>query len=149
MTKAGAWNPLSELLAVQKRMNALFESALARSNFGGQDRIDTWTPVCDVYSTPEQMVFRLELPGLSQEAIDVRIDAGELVVEGNREMEPEQEGERFHRVERSYGRFSRRFRLSSAVDPSSVTAAYRNGVLEIVLPVRSPGQSDPIRVPVR
>jgi len=148
MAKTG-WNPLSELLAVQKRMNTLFESALARSNFGGQDALDSWTPVCDVFRAVDRLVFRLELPGLEQDAIEVRMDGDELVVEGNREMEREQEGERFHRVERSYGRFSRRFRLPPAIDAEGVAASYRHGVLEIVVPVREPGSPGSIRVPVR
>ena len=73
--------------------------------------IGSWLPEADVYETSSALVLNLELPGLRQEAIDVRVDRDELVVEGERHMERDQGAEQFHRVERSYGKFSRRFRL--------------------------------------
>ena len=148
MKKSADWNPLSELQGVQKRMNQLFESALARSDFEDQEGIGLWSPVCDAYEAGDELVICLELPGLQREQIDVRLDGDELVVEGSREMGREHEGEQFHRVERSYGRFSRRLRLPSTVDRSSVSAIFRNGVLRVVLPTRGGEARGPISVAV-
>ena len=134
MSARTEWDPLKELAGVQKRMNNLFESALARTNFETSEGLGSWAPVCDVYETDRAMVFCLELPGLQQEQIDLRIDGDDLIVEGARKMDREQAGEQHHRVERAYGSFSRRFNLPSTVDRDSVEATYRNGVLEVVLP---------------
>jgi HSP20 family protein len=69
--------------------------------------------------------------------IDVKIDRDDLVVEGARTMQRESDGERFHRVERSYGKFSRRFRLPSAVDRGGIQAVLRDGLLSVTLPKRA------------
>jgi HSP20 family protein len=147
MKKSSDWQPLSELQHVQKRMNDLFESVLT-GNFETQDGFDSWTPVCDVYATPGALVLCLELAGLQQENIDLRVDGDELVVEGERKMEREHEGEHFHRVERSFGRFSRRFRLPSTVDRDAVQASYSNGVLRVELPNRGKAKPEPIQVKI-
>src|SRR6185436_2347480 len=112
MAKA-EWDPLKELVGVQERMNKLFESALAKTNFDADGGVGAWAPVTDVYETPDQFVLCLELPGLDQKDIDLRMDGDELVVQGERRMEREQPGEQFHRVERSYGKFVRRFPIPS------------------------------------
>jgi HSP20 family protein len=148
MKKSGEWDALSELLNVQKRMNSLFESALARSNFETHDGFDSWTPVCDAFATPEGLVLYLELPGLEQDQIDLRVDGDELVVEGERRLEREQVGERYHRVERSFGRFSRRFNLPSTVNRDGVQASYREGVLRVELPNRGERRPESIKVSI-
>ena len=148
MTRRGDWDPFSELRGVQKRLNQMFESALARSDFDTQDSVDSWSPVCDAYETPQALVLCLELPGLTQEQIDLRLDGDELVVEGERKMEREQEGERYHRVERSFGKFLRRFRLPSHVERSSVRATYRDGVLRVELPSKGARQPETIKVKI-
>jgi len=149
MTAKGTWDPLKELMTVQKRMNQLFESALARTDFGTQDEFDTWTPVCDAYETPEAVVLCLELPGLRQEMIDLRLEGDELVVSGERKMDQGAPGEHFHRVERSYGKFSRRFRVPSTVERGSVRASYRDGVLRVTLPNGEPRRDDSVRVTIQ
>ena len=148
MKRRADWSPLSELLNVQKRMNQLFESALARSDFEDQEGLGQWTPVCDAFETSDELVFCLELPGLERQQIDVRLDGDELVVEGSREMGREHDAEQFHRIERSYGKFSRRLRLPSTVDRSTVSATYRYGVLRVVLPTRGGEARGPISVSV-
>jgi HSP20 family protein len=121
-------------MGVQKRMNQLFESALARTEFETQEGLDSWSPVCDAYQTRDALVLCLELPGLEQEQIELRLDGDELVVEGERQMSRHEASEQFHRVERAYGRFARRFRLPSGVDRDAVQASYRDGVLRVTLP---------------
>jgi len=148
MTNRGQWDPLTELLSVQKRMNELFESAMARTNFDTSEGFDAWTPVCDVYEAEGGLVLDLELPGMVQSEIDLRLDGDELVVEGERKMERDQAGEH-HRVECSYGRFSRRFRLPSTVDRDSVRATYNNGLLRVDLPQKGDGAVESIQLSIR
>ena len=143
------WDPLKDLVGIQERMNKLFESALARTNFDTEGGVGAWTPVADVYEGEESVVFCLELPGLAQTDIDVRLEDDDLVVRGERQMERGAPGEQFHRVERSYGKFVRRFRLRSHIDRQSVTGVYQNGVLTITLAKKEDASKKPIRVAIR
>lgn len=143
------WDPLRELVGVQDRMNKLFESALARTNFDADGGVGSWMPVADVFETPEQYVVSVELPGLVQEDIDVRVEGSELVVQGERRREKDVPGIQYHRVERSEGKFVRKFALPSRVDRDGVQAEYRDGVLRVSVPKREGPESRPIRVSVR
>ena len=147
--KRGDSDPLQELAGVQHRMNRLFESALARTDFEAEGGFGAWSPVCDVAETPEALHFWLEIPGLDQDALDVRIEGDELLVAGELPPDREESGEQYHRVERSSGRFSRRFPLPADVDRASIDAQYRGGVLRILVAKRSHERAGPIRVPVR
>lgn len=144
----GEWDPLKDLAAIQTRMNKLFESALARTHMDAEGGVGAWTPVADVYETGERLVFSLELPGLRQDDIDLRVEATELVVQGERTMEREHPGEQFHRVERSYGKFVRRFPLGTEVDRQGAEAVYRDGVLRVTLPKKPNAVKSPIRVSI-
>jgi len=143
------WDPLKELVGIQERMNKLFESALVRTNFDAEGGVGAWSPVADVYETPTQVVFSLELPGLNLADIDLKLEDDDLLVYGERKMQREEAGEQFHRVERSYGKFARRFRLPSHVDRDSVAATYRDGVVTVALSKRDGASKKPIRVTIR
>ena len=145
----GQWDPLKELSSVQQRMNRLLESAQGMADFGANEEPDSWTPVCDMYQTADALVVWLELPGLEQEQIDVRVEGDELVVSGEREIEREQPGERFHRVERPYGKFIRRFNLPSSVDREAIEATFRDGQLRVTLPNRGDSHPRPLRVSIQ
>lgn len=148
MSVPGRWDPWKELLAVQKRMNQLFDGALGGTEFDAPDAPDTWVPVCDVYETERALVICLELPGVEQHAIDVRLEGDELVVAGERERQRGGSGEQFHRVERSFGKFARRFRLPSSAERSAVEASYRHGVLRVVVGKKEDDHSGPVRVAI-
>jgi HSP20 family protein len=149
MPAQGPWDPLKELTTVQKRMNRLFESALGMADFDANEEPDSWTPVCDAYETADSLVVSLELPGLEQSQIDVRVDGDDLVVSGERAIEREQTGDQFHRVERPYGKFLRRFHLPSTVNREAIDACFRDGLLRITLPNLREKQPQPIRVAIR
>ena len=148
MAGPGGYDPMTELRSMQRRMNDLFESALARTNFDATEGLDAWTPVADVYETEGSLVVSLEIPGVVREGIDVRIDGDELVVGGERSMDRDRGGEHFHRVERSFGSFERRFRLPSHVDRDSVSAVFRDGVLQVVLEVRADSAPAPRNIAI-
>jgi HSP20 family protein len=147
--KRGDPDPLEELAGVQHRMNRLFESALARTDFEAEGGFGAWSPVSDVAETAEALHFWLELPGLDQRDLDVRIDGDELLVAGQLPPDRGESGEQYHRVERSSGRFVRRFPLPPDVDRESIDAQFRGGVLRIRVAKRSQERAGPIRVPVR
>jgi HSP20 family protein len=140
---------MRELIAVQEKMNRLFESALTRTNFDPSGGAGSWTPVADAWETDGEIRFALEIPGLAMDRMDVRVEGKHLVVEGERPMERERPGEHYHRVEGSYGSFSRRFELPAAAERDGAKATYRNGVLTVRLPKRPTAPPGPIRLQVR
>ena len=141
-------DPLQELVAVQERLNALFEDALSRTNFGSAG-VDAWEPTSDLVRQEDGIRIDLELPGLELASIDVRIDGDRLVVSGERRLATGESPERFQRMERAYGRFERAFRLPPEADRDAVEAQYRNGVLTIFLPADGEGEAASLRVEVR
>jgi HSP20 family protein len=93
-----------------------------------------WAPEVDVSETAKQVVVKAELPGLDPKEIDVSVRADILTLRGERKQEKEEQGENFHRVERSYGSFARSIRLPAEVDSGKVNATYKDGVLKITMP---------------
>lgn len=142
-------DPMRELIAVQERMNRLFESALTRTNFDPSGGAGSWSPVADAWETDEEYRFALEIPGLTMDRMDVRVERDSLVVEGERPMESEPPGGHYHRVEGSYGSFSRRFELPPAAERDGAQATYRDGVLIIRLRKRPAVPPGSIRLEVR
>lgn len=120
-------------------MNRLFEESLTRG------RVDepllasgSWVPLADVHETPEGFVVHVELPGLEQDDVEVQVDGDELVLRGERRMKGPARPESFHRIERSYGFFSRSFKFPEDVDPARVTAQFKDGLLRLDLPKARP-----------
>jgi HSP20 family protein len=142
------WDPLKELLALKDRMNKIIENAMSRSQYGGSGDAGTWSPAVDIYETPERFVVSVELPGLSAKDMDVRIAGNTLTLRGERTLEKGIQQENYHRIERSYGTFSRSFPLPAGVQASEAKAEYRLGILHIEMPKSSESGPDQVRIPV-
>lgn len=126
--------PFRELMALQDRMNRLF-NATGRQE-GGEEDLDrpTWTPAVDIYETKDSIVVNVEAAGLSREAFNVELKDDVLTIKGERPFEKDVNREQYHRVERAYGKFRRSFILGVPVQVDRISATYRNGVLEITMP---------------
>lgn len=92
------------------------------------------TPAVDVSETPTEVIVRAELPGMDPEDIELTLEQGVLSIRGEKKREEEKKDEGFHRVERSYGAFSRSVRLPPACLDATVRAGYKNGVLTVTVP---------------
>src|SRR5256714_9856951 len=141
------WDPFRELATLQNRVNSLFQ------DYGrtGQDELTTtgsFVPAVDVYEDEHKVTLKLEIPGIKQEDVDVRLENNTLTVRGERKFETEEKEENFHRIERRYGSFSRSFTLPNSVDPENVKADYRDGVLNIELAKRAEAKPKQIKVSV-
>ena len=124
MNTLSIWNPIHE-------MDELFHNRLA-SVLGGEGlQSVAWSPIVDIEETEQNYVIRVELPGLDKNKVKVVVENGVLTLSGERDLERKVEGKTFHRVERSHGIFSRSFTLPEDVDPESVVANFKDGLLEI------------------
>jgi HSP20 family protein len=100
----------------------------------GDASAPSWAPRADIVETNEAFELMLDLPGLSRDALDVQFDDGTLKISGERSVKDAHRDGRFHRVERSYGRFFRAFTLGTDVDPDAIEASFDDGVLHIRVP---------------
>ena len=140
-------DPFREIAAMHDRMSRLFGDVYLRDEDTGFK--GTWTPVVDIYETEgHDLVVKAEVPGMSREDIEVTVEHSTLVLKGNKKFDSEVKEENYRRIERAYGTFHRSFTLPSTVDPSKVSADYKNGVLTVKLPFREEAKPRTITVDV-
>jgi HSP20 family protein len=109
----------------------------------------TWMPPVDIFQTLEhELVLRAELPDMSREDIDINIENFVLTIKGEKKASTDVKEEQYHHIERRYGTFSRSFSLPQTVDPSRVSAEYKNGVLTVRLPLREEAKPRSIKVDI-
>jgi HSP20 family protein len=139
------WDPFREVIALQNRVNSLFrdmnenDSPLTTASF---------VPAVDVYEDNKKVVLKLEVPGIEEKDLDIRVENNTLTVKGERKFEKEEKEENFHRIERRYGSFYRAFTLPSTVDTEHINANYKNGVLALELSKKPEAQPKQIKVNV-
>src|SRR5918996_2330797 len=110
------WDPVRELDSLQGDMNRLFDRFFEGGRTANGGAVRRWIPAMDLVETGEHLVLRADLPGMSEDDIDIEIKDGVLTLSGERKSEREDKGEGYHRVERSFGRFSRSLTLPDGVD---------------------------------
>jgi HSP20 family protein len=144
------WEPFRDLVAVQSRLNRIFDEAFQGSPRGEEDWAlgGQWAPSVDIFEHEGNLVLKAELPGIEPKDVDVRVENNVLTLRGERKLETEVKREKYHRVERSYGTFSRSFTLPSVVDTEKIKAEYRDGVLQVTLPQREEVKPKQIQVSV-
>jgi HSP20 family protein len=130
------------------RMNRLFREPYSPE--GPEEALTTtsFAPPVDIYEDEHNITLKMEVPGIDEKDIDVRIENITLTVHGERKFEKEEKEENFRRIERQYGSFTRAFTLPSSVDPGQVSANYDNGVLKIKLAKKAEVKPKQIKVSV-
>ena len=151
MTLLTRWEPFREFSTQQdrmNRMNRLFHESYSPE--GPEDALTTtsFAPPVDIYEDEHNITLKLEVPGIDEKDIDVRIENTTLTVHGERKIEKEEKEENFRRVERQYGSFTRSFTLPSSVDLGQVSAHYDKGLLKIKLAKKAEAKPKQIKVNV-
>ncbi len=151
MTLLTRWEPFRELSTMQDRINRM--NRLFRESYSGEVPEEALTttsfaPPVDIYEDDHNITLKLEVPGIDEKDIDVRIESNTLTVHGERKMEKEEKEENFRRVERQYGSFTRSFTMPSSVDLGQVSAHYDKGVLKINLAKKAEAKPKQIKVNV-
>lgn len=135
-----------ELGSFRREMDSLFD----RFFHGWPMRVSKdegfWAPSVDVSETAKEVIVKAELPGMDPKEIEVSVRGDILTLGGERKQEKEEKGENFHRVERSYGSFSRSVQLPAEVDAAKVDATYKDGVLKITMPKTKAAAAKKIQV---
>src|ERR1700693_1306715 len=148
MTALPRWEPCREFSTLQDRRNRAF-----RESYSGEGRDEALTtssfaPPVDVYEDEHQVSLKIEVPGIDEKDIDVRVENNTLTVHGERKIEKEEKEENYRRVERQYGSFTRTFNLPPTVEAEKVQADYDKGVLKITLPKKAEAKPKQIKVNV-
>jgi HSP20 family protein len=141
-------SPLADVAVLQNRLNSIFND-FARPE-GEQESLamGSFIPPVDVYEDAQHLVLKLEVPGIKQEDLDVRLENQTLTVKGERKFERDEKEENFHRIERRYGSFTRSFTLPQTVDTTGAKASYDAGVLTVTLAKKEAAKPKQVKIEV-
>ena len=137
-------DPVRELDSLPGNINTLFDRFFERPGNGGEGR--RWIPAMDLVEKDDHLELRADLPGMSEDDVNVEIRDRVLTISGERKDEQEETREGYRRIERAFGRFSRSITLPDGIDPNEVEANFDNGVLVVTIP--KPKEAEPKRVEI-
>ena len=142
------FDPFREMAALQDRVNRAFGDVSRRYDDDLTTR-GAWVPAVDIYQTDNHtLVLKVELPDVTREDIDLRVENNTLTITGQKQRDKAVKEEQYHRIERTFGSFSRTFTLPPTVDAGKIGAEYKNGVLTVTLPLRDEAKPRQIQVTV-
>lgn len=127
------WEPFRDLMAMQDRMTRLIDETLSRI-WKDDMAQGVWSPPVDILERGDEVVLKVDLPGVSQNEIDIRVEEGTVTIQGERRFVKESSEENYVQTERPYGTFRRTFSIPRTIDQESIKASYKDGVLRIILP---------------
>ena len=143
------WNPFRELDEVQNRLGSFFGGTFPRfGNGNGGLKLADWSPQVDIVEDEKEYLIKADLPEMKKDEINVSVENGVLSVSGERKTEKEEKNKKFHRIERSYGRFERTFMVPEDADGAKVKAEFKDGVLQVHLPKNPVAKPKAIEVKV-
>lgn len=142
------WNPGRELEEMSDRLNRVLTRGARGRNENEAMTVADWIPLVDISETTAEYVIKAEIPEVKKEDVKVTLEHGVLTVQGIRRQEAEEKGKKYHRVERSYGSFVRRFSLPDLVDDAQVQAVFKDGILMLHLPKSEKAKPKAIEVKV-
>ncbi|MET0553459.1 MAG: Hsp20/alpha crystallin family protein [Vicinamibacteria bacterium] len=146
------FEPFRDLLGLQDRMTRLFEESYRATQRSASEEqraaAASWAPAVDIYEQGTDIVLKAELPGVDPKDVDIRLENNVLILRGQRQLQGDVKRESYHRVERSYGTFSRSFTLPTVVDQAQVKAEFKDGLLQVTLPKREEAKPKQIQINV-
>ena len=143
------WNPWKELEEMEKRLTSVF----GPSPSGVTDNkeamsVAQWSPLVDITEDEKEYIVKAEIPEMKKEDIKINVHDDVLAITGERRYEKEEKGKKYHKVERAYGSFMRRFTLPEDADGSKVSAEYKDGILNVHLPKSEKAKPKAIEIKV-
>jgi len=142
------WEPFRDLMATQRDFDRLFREAFSPALGEGEVSTRTWAPPVDIYENGDSLVLKAEVPGINPDDVEIRVEDNHLYLKGERKFEKEVKEQNYHRVERSYGTFTRTFTLPNTIDSDKVSANYKDGVLTLTMPKKEEAKPKTIKINV-
>ncbi|SPE56814.1 Heat shock protein, Hsp20 family [Verrucomicrobia bacterium] len=144
------WNQFKELEDLQHTLGSLFGRSQARWPDGQEEtmRVADWSPLVDISEDGKEYLIKAELPEVKKEDVKITMEDGTLTIMGDRKFEKEENGKKYHRVERAYGSFGRSFSLPNDASPAKVTAEFKDGVLKVHLAKNEKARPQQVEVSV-
>ena len=127
------WEPFRDLMAMQDRMTRLFDETLSRI-WKEEVPQRIWSPPVDILERENEVILKVDLPEVNQSDIDIKVEENTLIIQGERKFIQEAPHGNYLQIERPYGTFQRTFAIPRTIDLERIKAAYKDGVLQIVLP---------------
>ncbi len=146
-TGVSRWDPYRGLVSLQDQVNRLFEDTVIQGRTGQAD-LATWAPAADIYETENDLVAKVDLPGVQEADVDIRVENNTLAIRGDRKFEKEVNEDSYLRVERAFGTFTRSFSLPNIVKVENIRANLLNGVLTLRMPKREEAKPKQIKIAV-
>jgi HSP20 family protein len=141
------WDSFRGLNTFQDQFNRLFEGSFPQGGTGQAD-LGAWAPAVDIYEGQNELVAKVDLPGVEEKDIDVRLENNTLTIRGERKFEKSVNEDNYLRVERTYGSFTRTFALPNTVNAESINASYDKGVLTVHMPKREESKPKQVKISV-
>jgi HSP20 family protein len=139
------YDPFRELRGLQDEVNRVFNAGFNRGD--NEMMRGAWSPSVDIYENKDSIVLEAELPGMRPEDVNIAIENNVLTIHGERKFEKKDDKDNFHRVERSYGSFTRSFTLPPTVSAENVDAEFENGMLRLTMAKRE--EAKPRRIEIK
>src|SRR6266446_4113375 len=140
------WDPFRDMNVLQDRMNRLFEDAGHGWRSSEPSATTAWSPAVDIFETEGEIVVKAELPGMERKDITLNLENNVLTLRGERRFQKETKDDNYHRIERSYGNFSRSFSIPAVVDEEKLRADDKDDVLKIVQPKKEQSKPKQIKI---
>lgn len=140
------YDPFRELRNLQDEMTRLF-TGVQPSGYRREEMLNgAWSPKVDIFENKESLVLEAELPGMKRDDFELTIENNVITLKGERNFEKKTENDNYHRVERSYGSFTRSFTLPNTVSAEGAKAEFKDGILHVSLPKREETKARKIEI---
>lgn len=125
------WKPYGDIVRLNDKINRLFGNDLFGEGLRESEGFTDWNPTTDIYETKDNYVFKIEVPGLKKDDVEIDLKENVLTIRGEKKEDNEIKKENYHRVESFYGSFNRSFTIPKDIDSKKVEASMKDGILEL------------------
>jgi HSP20 family protein len=149
------WNPMRDLMSMEREFNRIFNSLDRKFGFGESDRENeefenaVWMPLTDILEDDNRYYLNIDLPGIKKEDVKINYTNGQLSISGERKMESEEKNTKYHRAERSYGKYYRSFTLPQKIKENEIDAEFKDGQLKISIPKSEEAKPKQLEIKVK
>ena len=149
------WNPMRDLMSMEREFNKIFNSLERKFGFGDGDNENeefenaVWMPMTDILEDENQYYLNIDLPGIKKEDVKINYSNGQLSISGERKQETVEKDTKYHRAERSYGKYYRSFTLPQKINENEIDAEFKDGQLKISIPKSEEAKPKQLEIKVK